>query len=256
VTTYDAMAKHYDSAIGDRTGDRRFLAELMESHGVRGGRLLELACGTGEMLLSFGSNFFVTGLDRSGEMLERAKMKLPRTRFIQSDMRDFEIDDRFDVILCLFNSLNQLTEKEDWNQVFRCVARHLNSDGVFILELNMPQKFERLLGMKHRYHSVGGEHYVMEVTPLDAGNAAGVIMDILMFVPDSQGAFMLVKEKIEEIALDRDEVVSKLSETFRALRCYDRSNGTEATARTEVAFFICAREKLRPLSETQALPER
>ena len=50
----------------------------------------------------------LTGLDQSPEMLALAERKVPRARLIQGDMSSFSLGERFDVVICVFDSLNHL----------------------------------------------------------------------------------------------------------------------------------------------------
>ncbi|OWJ65212.1 class I SAM-dependent DNA methyltransferase [Inquilinus limosus] len=237
---YDAIARRYDSAIGDRTADRHYLAEILDRNGTMQGDLLELACGTGEMLLSFRENFRLTGLDRSAAMIDEARRKLPDATLIQADMRSFETGRSYDVILLLFNSLNQVPEADDWDLVFRRAAQHLRPNGLFVLELNMPAKLERLAGAPARYHTSGRDHYIMEVARRDRPGPIAVDMHIRIFTPASPDHYELLAETIHEIALEEDTVRDKLAGCFERIEVRDRQAGSDpAGPRTEVAVFTC-----------------
>jgi len=239
-TPYDAIARRYDNAIGDRTADRLYLAGILERNGATQGDLLELACGTGEMLLSLRESFRLTGLDRSAAMIDEARRKLPDATFIEADMRSFETGRCYDVILLLFNSLNQVPDADDWDLVFRRAAGHLRPNGLFVLELNMPAKLERLAGAPARYHTGGRDHYIMEVVRRDRPGPIAVDMHIRIFTPASPDRYELLAETIHEIALEADTVRGKLARQFDEIEVRDRQAGSDpADARTEVAFFIC-----------------
>lgn len=60
-------------------------------------------------------------------------------------MANFELDKKFDVILCIFDSINHLVDFEQWELTFDSVKAHLNDDGVFIVDINTVYKMERIL---------------------------------------------------------------------------------------------------------------
>jgi SAM-dependent methyltransferase len=78
----------------------------------------------------------VTGLDLSPDMLQLAAAKLPGVRLIEADMRAFDLEERFDVALCLFDSINHLLHFAEWKAVFARAHDHLNDGGIFIFDIN------------------------------------------------------------------------------------------------------------------------
>jgi SAM-dependent methyltransferase len=99
--------------------------------------ILELACGTGTHSLhlsKFGYKILAT--DRSEDSLNIAKKK------IHPDNLEFQILDmetprdlgKFDVIICLFDSIGYLIENQKINRLFQFVKSSLKPDGLFIYE--------------------------------------------------------------------------------------------------------------------------
>lgn len=63
-----------------------------------GSRVLELGCGTGDLLDRVKPAYGV-GIDYSGNMVRAASLKYPKYRFIESDAEDFELDEKFDYVI-------------------------------------------------------------------------------------------------------------------------------------------------------------
>lgn len=63
-----------------------------------------------------------------------AREKVPSGRFWVSDMSDFDLGVRYDVILCLFSSIAYLLQVEQVVSAFVCFKKHLNPEGVVIVE--------------------------------------------------------------------------------------------------------------------------
>lgn len=103
-------------------------------------RILELACGTGTVMVQLAKyGYEMWGLDRAAEMLESAQKKADKTgqkiELFQGDMRDFSFDEKFDAVLCLYDSINYILEKDEMAQVFENVYNVLEPNGLFIFDV-------------------------------------------------------------------------------------------------------------------------
>ncbi len=98
---------------------------------------LDLCCGTGSLLaLAHGARFEMTGVDVSAPMLAIARKNAPEARIVHSDIRELSLKLRYDVITCVFDSLNYLVTIRDIARVFKRVEDHLGDGGVFIFDVN------------------------------------------------------------------------------------------------------------------------
>jgi len=64
-----------------------------------GARVLEIGCGTGDLLAALRPSVGV-GIDFSTEMVRLAEERHPEFRFIAADAHDFFLDEKFDAIVC------------------------------------------------------------------------------------------------------------------------------------------------------------
>ncbi|MCK5246474.1 methyltransferase domain-containing protein, partial [Candidatus Bipolaricaulota bacterium] len=73
-TPYAKLAAHYDHGWGDFAEScQTFVLETLSGYGVKSGRILELACGTGILAIHLArSGYVVLGIDRSPEMVSIA----------------------------------------------------------------------------------------------------------------------------------------------------------------------------------------
>src|SRR5262249_21512132 len=136
LTGYSAYAQFYDATQGERTEHAAYIRSLLKKHHPRATTVLELACGTGSILKQLQPHYHLTGVDLSDEMLAIARKKLPGVRLLQGDMRAVDLGERFDVVLCVYDSINHLTRFRDWDAVFRRAREHLNDGGVFLFDIN------------------------------------------------------------------------------------------------------------------------
>src|SRR4051812_45169006 len=101
---YDDLAPAYDLLTADYPYERwlaRLLA-LASEHGLRGGAVLDVACGTGKSFLPLlARGWDVVGCDISAAMLARAAEKAPAAELVQADMRSLDRLGSFDLVTCL-----------------------------------------------------------------------------------------------------------------------------------------------------------
>jgi len=113
------------------------------------GHILELGCGTGRVSIELAkSGFLVTGIDLSKEMLKvymEKIEKLPqdiKNRIIieQRNMTNFNFDNKFSLIIAPFRVFQALTKDDDIKNCLTCINRHLEENGVFIVNVFRPNK--------------------------------------------------------------------------------------------------------------------
>ena len=144
MTIYADFARFY--ASGEYPGYSMRIADripelLAEWGGPAGGRLLDLACGTGAFALEMAARGWqVSGLDQSEQMLDFARaMAVERqlkADFARGDMRSFEFTEPFDLVTCWFDSLNYLLSEEDLFQAFLHARKTLKPGGWFVFDMN------------------------------------------------------------------------------------------------------------------------
>lgn len=136
---FTALAAVYDAIMADVEYDHwaDFILTYARDGELVPQRALDLACGTGGMtreLLRAGLE--VVGLDGSAEMLGVARERLPDVRFEQGDLRDFELGEHFDLITCVFDSLNNLLSPADLGKALERMHAHLRAGGLATFDLN------------------------------------------------------------------------------------------------------------------------
>ena len=138
--TYDALAPFYDRFTADHDYERWTLEleDLARRHGARGRRLLDLACGTGKSFAPFlARGYSVTACDISPEMLRGAALRAgDSARLLERDIRRLDQLGAFDLVCCLDDALNYLTEPGELDAVFAGIRRNLAPGGVALFDLN------------------------------------------------------------------------------------------------------------------------
>ncbi len=128
---YHHLSHHYDRIFPENT----VLKNLILSY-AKGGRALDLGCGTGRMANALYENYDdVIGVDLDLGMIEVAAKRYPHVTWVQADMVAFlETSMPFDTILCLGNTLPHL-DVYRLNQLVEKIARKLKPDGHFFIQL-------------------------------------------------------------------------------------------------------------------------
>jgi SAM-dependent methyltransferase len=142
----ERIAARYDELYADLdpTDAVETLADLAEGRGP----VLELAIGTGRIALPLNERGVeVHGVDASEAMVDRLRSK-PRGDAIAVTMGNFAdvpVEGRYAVIFVAFNTFFGLTTQEEQVRCFENVAGHLTDDGVFVLEVFVPDvaRFDR-----------------------------------------------------------------------------------------------------------------
>ena len=137
---YEAVAAAYDLLTDGYAYDRwsQEIAALARAHGLRGRRLLDVACGTGK---SFGwfleHGWEVCATDVSPSMAAIARGKAGgRARVEVADMREAPRLGAFDLVTCLGDALNHLPDPGEVARALAAMRSALAPGGLLALDLN------------------------------------------------------------------------------------------------------------------------
>ena len=138
VKEYEFLAKYYDYLLGDEEAFNFWLEYInaKDYHTV-----LELASGSGVLagiLKKQGKE--VTASDISKEMKEVATNNFDG-EYLILNMIDFDLHKKYDLILCVCDSINYLYD-EELEQMFKSVYKHLNDGGRFIFDMHNPKRLK------------------------------------------------------------------------------------------------------------------
>lgn len=153
MDAYTTLADAYDGLTRDipYAAVLDFLEEIMRQAGRRPQAVLDLACGTGTTsILLAERGYHVLGADISEEMLTAAAQKAAQLEnppfFIHQSMQRLRLPEPVDAVICLLDSLNYLDKPSDCQEAIFRVYRALKPGGVFLFDINTPQKLRALDG--------------------------------------------------------------------------------------------------------------
>ncbi len=155
-SSYDAIPDFgllYDSV--PLYAARRDIAFYVEEAKASGGKVLELGCGTGRILLPIArAGCTIVGLDSSRRMLARCRQKLAaepaavqgRVTLHKGDIHDFDLGAgaTYALIIAPFRVVQHLTTVDDQLRFLAAVARHLAPTGRLIFDVFNP-RFDMLV---------------------------------------------------------------------------------------------------------------
>lgn len=102
--------------------------------------VLDIGCGTGgHALLLAERGYSVAGIDRSEAMLSIAEEKAKKiTGFVelsQADIRDFDLNKKFDAVISVFAVMGYQTTNEDFEKALLSASKHLRPGGLFVFDV-------------------------------------------------------------------------------------------------------------------------
>jgi SAM-dependent methyltransferase len=159
----DIFARFYDE-FNYRYRNTQWTGRLLnwaKSDGLRGDRLLDVACGTGHSAIPMHRRGWkVTGCDISSEMLAIAREKLPEAvRLEQADVRQLPVFGSFDLVWALNDPLNYLLSQEELRAALKGMADNLAPQGTLIFDLNTLETYRTFFSEELEVE-VGGRHLV------------------------------------------------------------------------------------------------
>lgn len=127
---------------------KEFINRVTEWLEVKDGEsALDLACGKGRhslMLHEAGLN--VTGLDLSPKSIKEAsKFSEDGLKFVQADMRYFDLPDRFNYVFNFFTSFGYFGDQKENLSVLKRIHHHLKSGGLLLIDFLNPVEVEKEL---------------------------------------------------------------------------------------------------------------
>ena len=237
MTEYERFARFYDTVMDDPGPRAARVRRFIDRHRPGATTLLELGCGTGSILARLTDVPSLTGLDRSPEMLAIAGRKVPRARLIEADMSSFWLDERFDVVICVFDSLNHLLTFDACRSMFDAVHAHLADDGLFIFDVNTVGELRRLGAEPPWVHDFEDHVMIMDVAFGEEGLSR---WDIQIFEHVGESQYLLHHEEIGELGVSLWRIKAALSSSFELLEESDE-NGDRPTDDSVKAHFAFRR---------------
>jgi SAM-dependent methyltransferase len=147
IDSYSVTAKYYDGAYAAKQDlvDLPFYLELAEQSP---GPILEVACGTGRVLLPIArKGIEIHGVDNSRPMLKILENSLARepqevrqrVTLHEGDMRDFRLGAKYPLVIIPFRPMQHMHTVEDQVNALTSAAAHLSEGGILAFDVFYPK---------------------------------------------------------------------------------------------------------------------
>jgi predicted TPR repeat methyltransferase len=236
IDRYSDYADFYDQGTTtDVTFKVNLVRQKINQYNPYAKSLLELACGTGNILAQLVDEYALTGIDLSPNMLKIAKEKLPSAELYATDMTDFNLGKKFDVIICLFDSVNHLLSFEEWKALFDRAKEHLSDKGVFIIDMNTIAKLEKFSSFPASRQEMGDDYQITKIIKTD-DNVYHWNLDIHKQQED--GNYEVISSDIPEVAFPLIKVKAALASCFGIVDAFT-PDGAEANELAYRVYYAC-----------------
>ncbi len=185
--------------------------------------ILDLGCGTGEVLMRLAPRYKMTGVDLSEEMVKIAKSKIDTVRFSVQDMRSFRLEEKNDITISLFDTINHLVSIEGLRETFQSVWNNLNKGGLYIFDIVTRELMEEMFqggnfidGREEIF--IVWEHEYDDELELD-------YVDTTFFHKEESGLYKKITEKYIKKIFTVEEVIRTAKEVgFKVLEVSENKN--------------------------------
>ena len=204
ASVYDLFMEDvdYDSWI-------EYIKNIWKRHGLKPNLIADLGCGTGTVSVKLAKEGFdVIGIDSSVEMLDIAAEKAEKAGcdvlFLNQEIPEFELYGTVDSILCLMDTMNYITDEDDFLSALKWANNYLENDGLFIFDVNTEYKFKNILADNTFAEAKENAAYIWENT-YDENERINEYF-VTFFVKNETGAYDRTEECHYERAYSVEEI--------------------------------------------------
>ncbi len=243
VDQYCGFAHLYDRLMEDVDYEdwANYVEKVMVQNRNKPHKILEIACGTGNVTIPLAKKGYnILGLDISKDMLMIAKNKALENNinilFIEQDMIDLELEEKFDCILSMCDGINYIVDINDLMKVFQGVYNALEDGGVFIFDISSHYKIKNVLGNNTFGENLEDLCYLWE-NYFDEGSNT-IEMDLTFFIQD--GKYYKKEEEYHvQRAYKSEEIIKILNQLdFKDIKEYDGFTFNPSKDNSERIFFV------------------
>lgn len=244
------------------------IIRILNENGIEDGLVLDLGCGTGTLtrLLADRGGYDMIGVDSSEDMLAVARDNImnpgifsvssgdesendgPLTweeidsllndeestenniLYLCQDISEFELYGTVRAVVSTCDTFNYVTEPEKLLKTFKLVNNYIESDGVFIFDMNAPEKYEEVLTDNVFAENREEASFIWE-NSFDKDSRINEYALTLFIKDEETGLFEKSEEFHYQRAYTREEIAKLLDEA-----------GFEIIDRTEKdmrMFYVC-----------------
>ena len=153
MNAYRDLAASYDRLTNDVDYEAtvEFYNAILALEGAKPRTAVDLACGTGSVSAILArQGLRVTGVDMSEDMLSVAWEKTAEMEnqplFVCQKLQELALPRGVDLAVCALDSLDYILDPNDCKEAIRRAYKALNPGGIFIFDVNTPEKLRAMDG--------------------------------------------------------------------------------------------------------------
>ena len=153
MDAYKDLAVSYDRLTNDVDYEAvvQFYGQILAAERLKPRTAADLACGTGSVsVLLAKQGMQVTGVDMSEDMLTVAAGKAASLEnppmFVRQKLQQLRLPRGVDLAVCALDSLDYILDPADCAEAIRRCYKALNPGGIFIFDVNTPEKLKNMDG--------------------------------------------------------------------------------------------------------------
>jgi len=143
MDVFKSYSNYYDLFYQNKNycAEANFIDSLIKKYAKQNQKtILDLGCGTGgHAFLLAKKGYRVTGIDISEKMLYIAKGKAKKSKirvdFIKADVRNFDLNKKYDSVISMFAVMGYQTTNEDFKKALLNTYKHLKLGGLFVFDV-------------------------------------------------------------------------------------------------------------------------
>ncbi|HOF26758.1 MAG TPA: class I SAM-dependent methyltransferase [Clostridia bacterium] len=189
---YDCIADVYDILMKDvnYAAYADYIDEIIARYQTKKSEIiLDVGCGTGSLTCALrDKGYSMIGTDPSQNMLNIALSKdTSNIQYINQSMENLDLFGTVQTAVSLLDCINHITDRKRLQKAFDRVSLFLESEGLFIFDLNTVYKFETVLA-KNTYFDLSAD---VSYTWMNKYNKKTGLcrMEITYFIKNQQGCY-------------------------------------------------------------------
>jgi cyclopropane fatty-acyl-phospholipid synthase-like methyltransferase len=151
-------------------------------------------------------------------------------------MSHFELNTRFDAVICIYHGVNHLLGFPSWEGFFDCACRHLNDGGVLVFDILTIATLKMMAGIPEIVQQSGGHGLRIKVRA-----SAESVFDwhIKMLAPRQEGGHEPLTEVIRTASFPLGKIRDALSERFAGIEIIESDGGVSDDGGGRI-WFVCS----------------
>ena len=242
---YEEFSRFYDALTENADYKKRadYYDYILKKHGVDGGILLDLGCGTGSMSIPMAKKgYSVIGVDLSVDMLMSAREKAynagENILFLNQDMTELDLYGTINATISVLDCINHLDSLESVAKTFDKVSLFTEPGGLFVFDVNTVYKHREILG-NNTFIIESDDLFCSWQNVLKDDNSVEITLD---FFKKQGEKYERSGETFTERAYPLDTITKLLENSgFEVLKIFDDMTEDPVKENSEKAVFVAGK---------------